>query len=59
MYKKSSPHRVLTIILMTLIAFVTAVLWTLTAARWEQLLRNTEKRKKLQTLCDLLINKQR
>ena len=48
--KKSSPHRLLSIILATLIAFVASGLWTFGAARWEQALRDPQKRRKMQEL---------
>jgi hypothetical protein len=57
--KKSSPHRSLIVVLMTLIAFVTAVLWALAAARWRQALRNPAKSDKIQTLREQLFKKQR
>jgi tyrosine-protein kinase Etk/Wzc len=57
--KKSSPHRGLIVVLMTFIAFVIAVLWVLAGARWEQTLRDPEKRSKAETLRRLVFTKQR
>ena len=57
--KKSSPHRALIVILVTMIASVTAVLWVLTTARWEQALRDPEKSNKIRALRELFFNKQR
>jgi len=57
--KKSSPHRSLLVVLMTLIAFVIAVLWALSAARWRQTLSDPVKSGKFQTLRDLYFNKKR
>jgi len=55
--KKSSPHRSLLVVLMTLIAFVIAVLWALAAARWRETLTDPVKRRKFQTLRDLYFSK--
>lgn len=52
--KKSSPHRSLICVLMTLIAFVVSVLWVLSAERWQQALRHPEKGAKIETLRGLL-----
>jgi capsule polysaccharide export protein KpsE/RkpR len=51
--KKSSPHRSLIVILMTLIAFVISVLWSLSAARFEQIKSDPAKSRKIQTLSAL------
>jgi tyrosine-protein kinase Etk/Wzc len=56
--KRSSPHRAVIVVLMTLIALVTAVLWALAAARWEQILRDPVKHLKIHTLRTLLFNRQ-
>lgn len=55
--KKSSPHRALTVVLMTLVAFAIAMLWVLASARWEQMLRDPEKSRKLLIMRGLLANK--
>jgi uncharacterized protein involved in exopolysaccharide biosynthesis len=55
--KKSSPHRALIVVLMTLIAFAIADLWALAVAQWEQMLCNPEKEAKIRTLRKLLFNK--
>src|ERR1700678_2179995 len=52
--KRSSPHRTIIVVLTTFIAFVVAALWVLTSARWEETLRDVEKRNKVQTLRGLL-----
>jgi tyrosine-protein kinase Etk/Wzc len=57
--KRSSPHRTISVALVTLIAFAIAVLWVLAAARWEETLRDPDKRRKVQTLRELLWNRQR
>lgn len=48
--KRSSPHRTLTVILMTLIAFVIAILWVLAGSRWEQIRLDPVKNSKIETL---------
>jgi uncharacterized protein involved in exopolysaccharide biosynthesis len=48
--KKSSPHRAVIVVLMSLIAFVASVLWVLGAARWQQTMRDPEKGRKVQAL---------
>ncbi len=57
--KKSSPHRSLIVVLMTLIAFVIAVLWALSAARWRETLSDPVKNGKFQALRDMYFNKKR
>jgi capsule polysaccharide export protein KpsE/RkpR len=57
--KKSSPHRAIIVVLMTLIAFGTAVLWVLAAARWRQTLIDPLQIGKLQTLRELLLKQRR
>jgi uncharacterized protein involved in exopolysaccharide biosynthesis len=56
--KKSSPHRAITVALMALVAFMTAVLWVLATNRWQQTLLDPEKGGKIQTLRQLLLKKQ-
>jgi uncharacterized protein involved in exopolysaccharide biosynthesis len=55
--KKSSPHRAIIVLLITLIGFVTAVLWVFAQARWSQTVRDPVNKQKLQTLGMLLINR--
>jgi uncharacterized protein involved in exopolysaccharide biosynthesis len=57
--KRSSPHRTIVVVLTTFIAFVVAALWALASARWQETLRDAEKRNKVQTLRGLLWNRQR
>jgi uncharacterized protein involved in exopolysaccharide biosynthesis len=52
--KKSSPHRAITVVLMTLIAFLTSLLWVLATNRWQRTLLDPAKRDKIQTLRQLL-----
>lgn len=53
--RKSSPHRLVIVVLMTLLAFSIAVLYVLASARWEQqMLRDPEKNRKMQVLRGLL-----
>ena len=56
--KKSSPHRALIVVLMTLVALVTSALWTLASERWKQLLLDPEKSSRAQILRKLLFSKQ-
>jgi uncharacterized protein involved in exopolysaccharide biosynthesis len=55
--KKSSPHRSLIVVLMTLIAFVTSILWVLSAARWNEALSDPVNNGKFQALRNLYFNK--
>lgn len=55
--RKSSPPRTLIVVLMTFLAFIIAVLWVFAGARWEQTLRDPEKRDKVNTLRGLLFSK--
>lgn len=48
--KKSSPHRLLSVLLVTLLAFIASALWSFGSARWEQVLRDPQKRRKIQEL---------
>lgn len=48
--KKSAPYRALIVALMTIVAFVAAVLWVLVANRWEQARRDPDKSVKLDLL---------
>jgi uncharacterized protein involved in exopolysaccharide biosynthesis len=57
--KKSAPHRALIVVLMTLIAFVIAVLWVLSAERWQQMLRDPEKGAKVGLVRQALFNSRR
>lgn len=57
--RKSSPHRTLIVILMTLIAFVASILGVLADARWKQTLRDPVKRLRLQTLRGVILDRQR
>jgi tyrosine-protein kinase Etk/Wzc len=55
--KKSSPYRALVVVLTTLIAFVTSVLWVLARARWRQVLSDPVQSGKFQTLRNLYFNR--
>ena len=55
--KKSSPHRVLIVILMTFIALITSALWILAAGRWKQSMLDPERYSRVQTIRKLLFNK--
>jgi capsule polysaccharide export protein KpsE/RkpR len=57
--KKSSPQRTLIVVLMTLIAFVIAVLWTLSSEQWHRMQRDPDTYDKVQTLRQLFSKKQR
>ena len=57
--KKSSPHRTVIVVLMTLIAFAIAVFSALAAERWEQTMRDPEKRRRIQMLRAPLSGKSR
>ena len=57
--KKSSPHRTVIVALMTLIAFAIAVFSALAAERWEQTMRDPEKRRRIQMLRAPLSEKSR
>jgi len=57
--KKSSPHRLIIVILMTFLAFSFSCLWVLAGARWEQTLHDPIKNEKVQTLRGLLPKKRR
>jgi tyrosine-protein kinase Etk/Wzc len=57
--KKSSPHRAIIVLLITLVAFLTAVLWVLGQARWMQATRDPVNEQKLRTLRMLLFNQER
>lgn len=53
--RKSSPHRIVIVVLMTLLAFACASLCVLASARWkQQMLRDPEKNRKMQVLRGLL-----
>jgi uncharacterized protein involved in exopolysaccharide biosynthesis len=56
--RKSSPHRAIILVFMTLIAFVIAVLWVLTSDRLERASMDPDKGAKLETLGRLLVGKQ-
>ena len=56
--KKSFPPRTLIVVLMTLIAFVIAVLWVLAWERWSESWRDPEGRSRIRTLQALLFSKQ-
>ena len=56
--KKSSPHRAVLVVLMTLLAFGAALLWVRTSERWNEGLGNPEKQRRIQTLGELLFKKQ-
>jgi uncharacterized protein involved in exopolysaccharide biosynthesis len=51
--KRSSPHRTLIVLLITLIALVVAMVWVLTVARWEQSMRDPDISRKVQNLREL------
>jgi tyrosine-protein kinase Etk/Wzc len=55
--KKSFPPRVLIVVLMTLIAFVIAVLWILASERWVESSRNPEGSDRVRTLRALLFSR--
>jgi uncharacterized protein involved in exopolysaccharide biosynthesis len=57
--KKSSPHRLIIVILMTFLAFSFSCLWVLARARWKQTLLDPVKNKKAQTLRGLLPKRRR
>jgi tyrosine-protein kinase Etk/Wzc len=56
--KKSFPPRALIVVLMTLIAFVIAVLWVLASERWAESWRDPKGRSRTQTIRALLFSKQ-
>jgi uncharacterized protein involved in exopolysaccharide biosynthesis len=56
--KKSFPPRTLIVVLMTLIAFVIAVLWVLAWERWAESWRDPEGHGRIRTLHALLFSKQ-
>jgi uncharacterized protein involved in exopolysaccharide biosynthesis len=55
--KKSFPPRSFIVILVTLIAFVTAVLWAVARDRWERELRYQGKQSRIATLRELMFHK--
>jgi tyrosine-protein kinase Etk/Wzc len=57
--KRSSPHRTVVVILLTMVAFVIAVLWVLATARWDVALRDAETHRKVRTLLQLLRDRQK
>jgi uncharacterized protein involved in exopolysaccharide biosynthesis len=56
--KKSSPHRAMIVVLMTMIAFVTSILWVFANNRWQQTLLDPAKTARIQSLRQLLLKKQ-
>lgn len=56
--KKSSPHRAVIVVLITLLAFATALLWVRTAERWTQVSGDPERQRRVQVLGELLSRKQ-
>jgi len=56
--KKSFPPRAIIVVLMTLIAFVIAVLWVLASERWAESWRDPKRHSRIQTLRALLFSKQ-
>src|SRR5450631_428309 len=56
--KKSSPHRALIVVLVTLIALLIAVLWVLASARWAESWRDPKRHSRIQTIRALLFSKQ-
>jgi len=57
--KKSSPHRAIIVVLMTLIAIVIAVFWVLASDRWNRMQSDSDTRVKVQTLHQFLFEKHR
>ena len=57
--KKSSPHRAIIVVLTTLIAFLTALLWVLAQARWARIVHGPTNEQKMHTLRMLLVSRQR
>jgi tyrosine-protein kinase Etk/Wzc len=55
--RKSSPHRAVLVVLMTLLAFAVALLWVRSSERWTEALDNPEKHRRIQTLGKLLVKK--
>lgn len=55
--KKSFPPRAIIVVLMTLLAFVIAVLWAVGSERWVETMADPEKHRRVQTLRDLLFQK--
>jgi uncharacterized protein involved in exopolysaccharide biosynthesis len=56
--KKSFPPRALIVVLVTLIAFVIAVLWVLASERWAESWHDPKGRSRIQTIRALLFSKQ-
>ena len=55
--KKSSPHRAIIVLLMTMVAFVISTLWVLGVSRWQRTLLDSEKRRKVQILRGMFFKK--
>jgi tyrosine-protein kinase Etk/Wzc len=55
--KKSSPHRTTIVLLMTMVAFVISTLWVLAVSRWQWILLDPDKHRKVQTLRGILFKK--
>jgi uncharacterized protein involved in exopolysaccharide biosynthesis len=55
--KKSSPHRAVILILMTMLALLTAVLWAIARERWAQAQRDPETHRKIEMVRELLFHK--
>lgn len=56
--RKSSPHRAIIVLLTTLIAFLSSILWVLVKARWSQAVHDPDSGPRLQTLREVLRNRQ-
>lgn len=54
--KRSSPHRLPIVVLVTFIAFMSAILWVLAGERWRVTMSNPEEYTKVRTLRKLLFN---
>ena len=52
--RKSSPHRALIVLLMTMIAFGSSILWVRISQRWAESLGDPQKQHRVQTLRGLL-----
>jgi tyrosine-protein kinase Etk/Wzc len=57
--KKSSPHRLLIVLLITLVAFLSSVLWILSKYRWMQMMRDPERLAKIEAFRLSLSRQQR
>jgi tyrosine-protein kinase Etk/Wzc len=57
--RKSSPHRTIIVLLTTLIAFLTSILWVLVQTRWSQTVHDHDSGPRIQTLREVFRNKQR